>query len=157
MEDDWIWQLALWDSKNQLHLPALQDCDTTEEWKDFKKEEKDLKIHPSLLSRGRAVLEGHSSWCLPAGLAVVRCVVGLFPVPANVPLADHAPLGTDQGVLHLQRSSHGAPGTQPCLTCRPSEPTGAVQSQQEGSDALKVSQKGSRMKLQGSIALVQRL
>lgn len=96
------------------------------------------------------MLEGHSSWGLPAGLAVVRRVVGLLPVAANVPLADHAPLGTDQGVLHLQRSSHGAPGTQPWLTCGAREPTGVVQSQQEVSDTLKVSQKGSRTRFQAN-------
>lgn len=69
MEDGWIWQLALWNSKTQLHLSALQDCDTTEEWTEFKKRGERLlwlkarsgmKLHPSLGSRGRAVLEGHS-------------------------------------------------------------------------------------------------
>lgn len=122
MEVDWIWQLALWNRKNQLHLSALQDCDTTEEWKDVKKEEKNFfgwrqvqgckGIHP-WHPEAELCWKDTAAECLPAGLAVVRRVVRLFPVPANVPLADHAPLGTDQGVLHLQRSSHGPPGTQP--------------------------------------------
>lgn len=41
---------------------------------------------------------------VPARLSIVGGVVCLFPVSADVPLANHTPLSTDQRVLHLQGS-----------------------------------------------------